>query len=123
MYKDFKGIPPHIAQQRIELDTTIPLTHQARYRMNLNYIVIVKQDLDKLLVVKFIVPIENASWLSLIVMVLKKNKTCHVDFQKLNVATKKNLYTLPFIEEVLNMVTPHEIYYFFNGFFVIVKLK
>ncbi len=30
-YKDFKGIPPYIAQHRIELDTTIPLTHQAKY--------------------------------------------------------------------------------------------
>ncbi len=30
-YKDFKGIPPYIAQHHIELDTTIPLAHQAMY--------------------------------------------------------------------------------------------
>jgi hypothetical protein len=41
------------------------------------------------LVVGFIVPIENTSWLSLIVMVSKMNKICHVDFRKLNAATKK----------------------------------
>jgi hypothetical protein len=31
-YKDLKGTPPEIAQHRIELDTMIPPTHQARYR-------------------------------------------------------------------------------------------
>ncbi len=34
----------------------------------------VKHDLDKLLVVGFIVLVEEASWLSLIVVVLKKSK-------------------------------------------------
>jgi hypothetical protein len=29
-YKDLKGIPPELAQHRIELDTTVPLTHQAK---------------------------------------------------------------------------------------------
>jgi hypothetical protein len=40
--------------------------------MNLNYVVIVKQDLDKLLTMGFITPVE-ATWLSPIVVVLKKN--------------------------------------------------
>ncbi len=30
-YKDLKGIPLELAQHIIELDTTIPLAHQARY--------------------------------------------------------------------------------------------
>jgi hypothetical protein len=30
-YIDLKGIRPHIAQHKIELDTTMPLTHQTRY--------------------------------------------------------------------------------------------
>ncbi len=29
-YKDFKGIPPKLAQHKIELDTSIPLAHQAK---------------------------------------------------------------------------------------------
>jgi hypothetical protein len=41
--------------------------------MNLNYVVVMKQDLDKLLVVGFIVLVEEATWLSSIVVVLKKN--------------------------------------------------
>jgi hypothetical protein len=53
-YTDLKGIPPQIVEHHIELDTTIPLAHQARYRMNPNYATIVKQDLDKLLNASFI---------------------------------------------------------------------
>jgi hypothetical protein len=40
--KDLKGIPLKIAQHRIELDTTTPLVHQTRYRLNPNYVAIVK---------------------------------------------------------------------------------
>jgi hypothetical protein len=30
-YKDLKGIPPKITQHWVELDTTIPFVHQAKY--------------------------------------------------------------------------------------------
>ncbi len=73
-YLDLKGIPPWIVQHHIELDTTIPLAHEVKYQMNPNYATIIKQDLDKLLNVGFITPIERASWLSPIVVVLKKNE-------------------------------------------------
>jgi hypothetical protein len=39
-----------------------------------------------------------------------------MDFQKLNIATKKNPYILFFMEEVLDMVVGHEVYSFLNGF-------
>jgi hypothetical protein len=67
-YKDLKGIPPKIVQHRIELDTIIPFIHQARYRLNPNYVIIVKQDIDKLFVASFIKPIEKATWMSPIVV-------------------------------------------------------
>ncbi len=31
IYKDLKGIPLDVVQQQIELDTLIPLAHQAKY--------------------------------------------------------------------------------------------
>ncbi len=73
IYKDLKGIPPKIVQHQIELDTLIPHAHQAKYRLNPNYIVIVKQDINKLFTTSFIKPIEKATWLSLIVIVPRKN--------------------------------------------------
>jgi hypothetical protein len=42
MYKDLKGIPSELTQHQIELDTTIPPTHQVRYRLNPNYATTIK---------------------------------------------------------------------------------
>ncbi len=77
--------------------------------MNSNYDVGVKQDLDKLLVTRFIVPMEEATWLYPITVVLKKNKKLQIcmDFQKLNVVMKKDPYPLFFMEEILDMVVGH----------------
>jgi hypothetical protein len=71
-----------------------------------------------LLAVSFIKPIEEVTWLSPIVLMLKKNgklRIC-VDFRKLTVATKKDPYPLPFIDEVIYTVTGHEVYTFLDGF-------
>ncbi len=71
-----------------------------------------------MLVVGFIKHVEEATWLSPIVVVPKKNgklRIC-VDFKKLNVPTKKDLYPLPFTNEVINTIVGHEIYTFLDGF-------
>jgi hypothetical protein len=82
-----------LVQHEIELDTSIPLAHQARYILNPNYATIVKQDINKLLVTGVIQSIKEATWLSPIVVVPKKNgklKIC-MDFRKLKKTTKKSL--------------------------------
>jgi hypothetical protein len=116
--KDLKGIPQDLAQHRIKLDTTMPSAHQAKYRLNPNYVTVVKQEIDKLLAIGFIEFVKEATWLSPIVIVPKKNdkmKTC-IDFRKLNATTKKDPYPLPFTYEVLNTVARYEAYYFFDGY-------
>jgi hypothetical protein len=113
-YKDLNNIPLKIVQHQIKLDTSIPLAHQTRYWLNLHYIAIIKHDIDKLLAVGFIKHVEKATWLSPIVVVPKKNEKfiiC-VDFRKLNAATKKDPYLLPFTDEVINIITGHEVYTF-----------
>ncbi len=62
-YKDLKGIPLDVTQHQIELDASIPLAHQARYQLNPNYVVIIKQDFDKLFATGFIKLVEEATWL------------------------------------------------------------
>jgi hypothetical protein len=60
--------------------------------MNLNYVVMVKQDIDNLvLAIRFIKHVKEAMWLSPIVVVPKNNGKLkiYVNFKKLNVATKK----------------------------------
>jgi hypothetical protein len=66
----------------------------------------------------FIKLVEKATWISYIVVVLKKNgklKIC-VNFSKLSVATKKDPYPLPFTDEVINTIVGHEVYTFLDGF-------
>ena len=117
-YEDLRGIPEHIATHHVELDTAISPCHQARYRMNPNYAKAVKEDLEKLLKAGFIEPVDQATWLSPIVVVPKKNgklRIC-VDFRRLNAATKKDPYPLPFTDEVLDTVIGYAPYSFIDCF-------
>jgi hypothetical protein len=71
-----------------------------------------------LLIAGFIKHVEEAIWLSPIVVVPKKNgklRIC-VDFIKFNAATKKDPYMLPFTNEVINTIVGHEFYTFLDGF-------
>jgi len=94
------------------------LTHQTRYKLNPNYVTKVKQDINKLLTVGFIEYIKEATWLSPIVVVPKKNgkSKIYIDFKILNVTTKKYPYPLPFMGEVLNIVVKYEAYSFLDGY-------
>ncbi len=113
-----KGIPQELAQHIIDLDTTIPLTHQTKYRLNSNYAAIVKQNIDKLLAARFIESVKEVTWLSPIVVSPKKNGKLriYIDFIKLNATTKKDPYPLPFIDEVLNTITRYKTYFLLDGY-------
>ncbi len=71
------------------------------------------------LATSFVQHVEEAFWLSSIIVVPKKNDKLWicVDFQKLNATTKKDPCPLPFTNEILNTIVGHEIYSFFDGFF------
>ncbi len=62
--------------------------------------------------------VKEATWLSPIVVVPKKNGKLkiYIDFRKLNAATKKDPYPLPFTNEVLNIVLRYEAYFFLDGY-------
>jgi len=100
-YKDLQSIPPKLTQHIIELGNLIPPTHYARYKLNSNYVAIIKHDIDKLLTTRFIQPIKEVTWLSPIVVVPKKNGKLRIcaNFKKLNKANKKTPYPLPFSDE------------------------
>jgi hypothetical protein len=78
-----------------------------------------KHDIDKLLVVGFIQLVEEATRLSPIVEIPKKNGKLKIsmDFIKLNATTKKDHFPLPFIDEILNTMARCEAYSFLDGYF------
>jgi hypothetical protein len=66
----------------------------------------VKEELNKLLEARFIRLVETTKWVSPIVLALKKNgklRVC-VNYKVLKKVTKKDQYSLPFCEEILEEV-------------------
>jgi len=63
--------------------------------------------------------VEEATWLSPIMVIPKKNGNLIIygDFRKLNVTTKKDFFPLPFIDEVLNTMVGCEAFLFLDGYF------
>jgi hypothetical protein len=120
---DLTGIPPHLGEHHIDLtEGSIPV-RQRQYRLNPRYSLMVKEEIDRLLEAGFIYPVNNSEWVSPIVVVPKKVGTdgkvkirvCQ-DFRKLNAATKKDYFPLPFTDMILDHVAGHECYSFLDGF-------
>ena len=105
-YEDMRGLDPQLYQHQIQLSTNAKPVAQRRYRMNPNYAAKVKEEIDKLLRVRFIRQLKQATWLSPIVVVPKKNGKIGVcvDYWKLNPATVTDAFPLPFTDGVLDAV-------------------
>jgi hypothetical protein len=73
-YTDFKELLPSVALHHIEPTKDVPFVYQAHYWMTVYNANIVEQDVDKLLKVGFFKPVEEATWLSPIVIVPNKNR-------------------------------------------------
>ena len=76
-----------------------------------------KEGIDKLLKVGFIMPIDKATWLSPIVIMPKKNEEIRVclDYKKLNATTIFDPFPFPFIDTLLDALAKHDIYNFLDG--------
>jgi hypothetical protein len=91
---------------------------QRQDKMNPNYVLKVKEDLDKLLDAGFIYQIEITQSLSPLVVVPRKNdklKIC-VNYQKLNAQTKKDSFPRPFLGSILDTIASHDMYSFIYGY-------
>eukprot|EP00253_Pinus_taeda_P030624 PITA_30624 len=117
-YTDMHGIHPDTCTHHIYMDSTIKLVRQPQRRMNPMLQDIVKEELQKLLRVKFIYPIFDSQLVSPLVIVPKKNgdwRIC-VDYGKLNKATLKDYFPLPFIDQVLDTLAGKSSFSFLDGF-------
>ena len=116
--EDMQGLDQQFYQHKINLCPNTVSDRQRRYRLNPNYVARVKEDIDKVLWVGFIWPVKWATWISSIVVVLKKHyklRGC-LNYHKLNEAKINNKFPLPFTDRVLDTMARHEIYTFLNGF-------
>ncbi|MCO5612856.1 hypothetical protein L7F22_067127 [Adiantum nelumboides] len=92
--KDLKEVDPTVCQH------TIPMRQDAKPRKLWPYI---KVEIDRLREVEFIYEIEHTEWVSLIVVVPKKNGKLWVwvNLKKVNATTIQDNYPLPITEHVL----------------------
>ena len=94
-------------------------------RMGQEQMKALREEVDKLLSAGFIYPVETAEWVSPVVVAPKKDgkwRIC-VDFKPLNAATKKDPYSLPFIDQILDSVAGYERYSVCDGFSGYFQLK
>ena len=111
---DLTGVNPELGEHRIDLMLGATPMRQRQYRMNPKYSLMVKEEIDRLLEAGFIYPVLHSEWVSPIVIVPKKpgldgkpKIRVFQDFRKLNEATKKDYYPIPFTNMVLD-VRPQE---------------
>ena len=105
-------------------------------RVNPNMKEVVKKEIMKLLDARIIYPISDSEWVSPNQCVPKKSgmtmveneegeliskrvvdgwRVC-IDYRKLNNATRKDHFPLPFIEQILERIAGHDYYYFLDGY-------
>jgi hypothetical protein len=121
-HSDLTGIAPKYGQHRIDLKDGVVPIRQRQYQLDPKYSLKVKEELEKLLETGFIYPVKHSEWVSPIVIVPKKVgadgvakiQVCQ-DYRKLNDATKKDFYPLPFTDIISDHAAGHEIYTFFDG--------
>ena len=119
---DLKGLDPPLCTHHIFLDDESRPVREAQRRLNPRVWEAVKEEILKLLKAEIIYPISDSQWVSPVHVVLKKAgvtvttnekdeeiqtrlptkwRVC-IDYRKLNCATKKDHFPLPFIDQILD---------------------
>lgn len=125
-FSDLKGIVRDLGVMKITLKLDAKPMKQIPYYLNPKYREKVRKELDKMLEVEIIEPVEESDWVSLIVVQEKKKKDeiriC-IDLRKLNDVCVHDPFPTPFIDEVLESVGGKEAYSFIDGFLVYHQIK
>jgi hypothetical protein len=115
---DMKGVKGPMGEMKIPLKEDARLVKKRPYRLNPKYKKKVKTELDRMMEVGIIQPIEESEWI--IPMVVQDKKTREiiicVDLRKLNDACLHDPFPTPFTDEVLYNVGGKEVYSFTDGF-------
>ncbi|CAM8926396.1 unnamed protein product [Rhodiola kirilowii] len=133
---DLKGISPEICMHRIKLDDDARPTRERLRRLNPTLGEVVFKEITKLREAGIIYAVPDSEWVSPIHVVPKKGgltvvknekneliPTCTVtgwrmcvDYRKLNKATKKDHFPLPFIDQMLERLANHEYFCYLDGY-------
>ncbi|GJS89102.1 reverse transcriptase domain-containing protein [Tanacetum coccineum] len=133
---DIKGINPEFCTHKILMEEDYEPTVQHQRRVNPKIHDVIKKEVEKLLDVGLIYPIYDSPWVSPMHCVPKKGgmtvvkndendliptrlvtgwRVC-IDYRKLNEATRKDHFPLPFMDQMLERLAGNQFYCFLDGF-------
>ncbi|GJU56395.1 reverse transcriptase domain-containing protein [Tanacetum coccineum] len=133
---DIKGINPKFYTHKILMEEDYKPAVQHQRRVNPKIHDVIKKEVEKLLDAGLIYPISDSPWVSPVHCVPKKGgftvvendeneliptrlvtgwRVC-IDYQKLNEATHKDHFPLPFMDQMLERLAGNEYYCFLDGF-------
>ena len=113
-YKYLKGIVNEMGEMKIYIKLDARPVKKRPYKLAHKYKEIVKKEIDNMLAVGIIYPIDQSEWESMIVVQPKKHDLTKLricdDFRELNKVTLSNPFPMPYANEILNEVGGHECY-------------
>ncbi|KAK1423118.1 hypothetical protein QVD17_18413 [Tagetes erecta] len=133
---DIKGINPSFCTHRILMEDEFKPVVQPQRRLNPKMQEVVGKEVIKLLDAGLIYPISDSAWVSPVQVVPKKGgmtvvtnerneliptrtvtgwRVC-IDYRRLNDATRKDHFPLPFIDQMLERLSGQQFYCFLDGF-------
>ncbi|GKF43762.1 hypothetical protein Tco_0130314, partial [Tanacetum coccineum] len=133
---DIKGINPEFCTYKILMEDDYKMAVQHQRRVNPKIHDVIKKEVEKLLDVGLICPISDSPWVSPVHCVPKKGgftvvendeneliptrlvtrwRVC-IDYRKLNEATRKVHFPLPFMDQMLERLAGNDYYCFLDGF-------
>ncbi|GJY21882.1 reverse transcriptase domain-containing protein [Tanacetum coccineum] len=133
---DIKGINPEFCSHKILMEEDYEIAVQHQRRVNPKIHDVIKKEVEKLLDAGLIYPISDSPWVSPVHCVPKKGgmtvvtndenelvptrlvtgwRVC-IDYRKLNEATRKDHFPLPFMDQMLERLAGNEYYCFLDGF-------
>ncbi|GKD99114.1 hypothetical protein Tco_1383011, partial [Tanacetum coccineum] len=133
---DIKGINPEFCSHKILMEEDYEPAVQHQRRVNPKIHDVIKKEVEKLLDAGLIYPISDSPWVSPVHCVPKKGgmtvvtndenelvptrlvtgwSVC-IDYHKLNEATRKDHFPLPFMDQMLERLAGNEYYCFLDGF-------
>nr|GEY32552.1 reverse transcriptase domain-containing protein [Tanacetum cinerariifolium] len=133
---DIQGINPEFCTHKILIEEDYKPAVQNQKRVNPKIYDVIKKEVEKLLDAGLIYPIFDSPWVSPVHCVPKKGgftvvtneeneliptrlvtrwRVC-IDYKKLNEATRKDHFPLPFMDQMLERLAGNEYYCFLDGF-------
>ncbi|KAI3755784.1 hypothetical protein L1987_55590 [Smallanthus sonchifolius] len=133
---DIKGLSPSLCMHKILMEEDYKPTREAQRRLNPPMMEVVKKEILKLLNAGMIYPISDSKWVSPVQVVPKKTgitvtenaqgelvptrvqngwRVC-IDYRRLNTATRKDHFPLPFIDQMLERLAGKTHYCCLDGY-------